>query len=93
MIAAVRECFEYRGLFTALLRRELRVRYGGSVLGYLWTFVGPLCQVAVYTVVFSLIIKTGVSDYPVFRSRRSCRGRGSRSRSWRRRRRSSTAAA
>lgn len=55
----IREIIDYRQMVVGLVRRELRGRYKGSVLGFLWTFVNPLLQLLVYTLVFGFIFKTG----------------------------------
>jgi len=47
-----RELLGYREMIKSLVRRDLRGRYKSSVLGFLWTFINPLCQIIVYTVVF-----------------------------------------
>ena len=44
-----RELYEYREMIYSMVRRDLRGRYKSSVLGFLWTFINPLCQIAVYT--------------------------------------------
>ena len=54
------EIFEYRDMVNSLVKRDLRGKYKGSVLGFLWTFINPLCQIIVYTVVFSVIIRSGL---------------------------------
>jgi ABC-2 type transport system permease protein/lipopolysaccharide transport system permease protein len=49
--------------------RELKARYRGSVLGFLWSLVNPLLLLGVYTFVFSLVFQPrtpGQSPYPVF---------------------------
>ncbi len=48
------------------MRKDLRGRYKGSVLGFLWTFINPLLQLAVYTVVFSFILKTNIERYYLY---------------------------
>lgn len=49
-----------------MVRRELRGKYKGSILGFLWTFINPLLQLVVYTIVFSNIMRMGVSNYEIF---------------------------
>ena len=44
-----RELYAYREMIFSLVRRDLKGRYKGSVLGFLWTFINPLLQLAVYT--------------------------------------------
>ena len=50
----------------SLVRRELRGKYKGSALGFLWTFINPLLQLLVYTMVFSVIMRNGIKDYYLF---------------------------
>jgi len=50
----------------SLIKRDLRGRYKGSVLGFLWTFLNPLFQLVVYTIVFSTIMKAGYDEYYLF---------------------------
>ena len=49
-----------------LVRRELRGRYKGSVLGFLWTYINPLCQVIVYSVVFSVIFRINIEKFYLY---------------------------
>lgn len=62
----VKELYDYREMIFSLVKRDLRGRYKGSVLGFLWTFLNPLLQLVVYTVVFSFIMKAGIDDYYLF---------------------------
>lgn len=52
-----------------LTRRELKVRYQSSFLGYLWTVIDPLAMSAVYWFVFTQVFgarKLGADPYIVF---------------------------
>jgi ABC-type polysaccharide/polyol phosphate export permease len=61
------ELFRYGDLFLNLFRRELRVKYRGSVLGLGWTLVLPLALMGVYTVVFSVLLDAvSIEHYPLF---------------------------
>ena len=62
----LKEIYEYRTMISSLIQRDLRGRYKGSVLGFAWTFLNPLLQLAVYTVVFSTIMRAGIEDYYLF---------------------------
>ena len=62
----IKEIYEYRTMISSLIKRDLRGRYKGSVLGFAWTFLNPLLQLAVYTVVFSNIMRAGIEDYYLF---------------------------
>ena len=37
----LKEIFDYRDMVNSLVRRDLRGKYKGSVLGFLWTFINP----------------------------------------------------
>ena len=47
-----------RSLIVALSKREFSQRYRGSYGGLAWSFVQPIFLLAVYTLVFSVILKT-----------------------------------
>lgn len=66
MINRVKELYAYREMIFSLVKRDLKGRYKGSVLGFLWTFLNPLLQLAVYTMVFSVIMRAGIEDYYLF---------------------------
>ena len=48
-----------------LLRKELKLRYKGSVIGYLWAILNPLCFAAVYFVAFKIIMRFDQEDYAI----------------------------
>lgn len=60
------EIYHYRTMIASLIQRDLRGRYKGSVLGFAWTFLNPLLQLGVYTVVFSVIMRSNIEDYYLF---------------------------
>lgn len=61
------DLLRYGDLFLNLFRRELRVKYRGSVLGLGWTLVLPLALMTVYTVVFSVLLNAvSIEHYPLF---------------------------
>ena len=62
----IKELYEYREMIISLVRKDLRGRYKGSVLGFLWTFVTPLLQLIVYTIVFSIIMRASYEQYYLF---------------------------
>jgi ABC-2 type transport system permease protein len=49
------EIWEYRELLSGLVRRELKVRYKSSALGFLWSMAQPIFLLCVYSVVFSIL--------------------------------------
>lgn len=66
MINIGKEIYAYREMIFSLVRRDLKGRYKGSALGFLWTFINPLLQLCVYTLVFSVIMRNGIEDYYLF---------------------------
>ena len=66
MIATLKEIWEYRTMIRSLVHKDLRGRYQASVLGFLWTFIVPLCQLLVYTVVFSVILRSTVEKFYLY---------------------------
>ena len=60
------ELWKYREMIVSLVKRDLKSRYKGSVLGFLWMFLNPLLQLAVYTAVFSVIMKSGIEKFYLF---------------------------
>ena len=65
----VRGVVAKRRVLATLVQRDLRVRYAGNGLGYLWTILDPLAMCAIYFVVFTLIFKArrvGESPYVLF---------------------------
>lgn len=69
MFRLARSLFKYRSLLATLTSRELKARYRGSVLGYVWSLVNPVLLLVVYTFVFSKIFSprdVNVSPYGLF---------------------------
>lgn len=62
----IKELYHYREMIVSLVRKGLRGRYKGSVLGFLWTFINPLLQLVVYTLVFSNIMRVGIEKFYLF---------------------------
>lgn len=66
MIAYLTELARYRDLVVNLVVRDLKVRYRNSVLGFLWCLLNPLMMMAVFTVVFTVLMKSNIPNFPVF---------------------------
>ena len=65
--------FRYRTLFRGFLNQELRGRYAGSMGGFVWSVLTPLCNLLIYIFVFSVILKirmkpaeTGTDSFVVY---------------------------
>ena len=51
------DTFRHRDLFANLLRRDLRAKYKGSVLGVAWSVANPLALMGIYFLVFAVLWK------------------------------------
>ncbi len=69
VVGRIAALVDRRRVLWRLVQRDLRVRYLGSTLGYLWTVLDPLLMAMVYFVVFSFILnvhRKGDSPYLLF---------------------------
>lgn len=67
LVRTLKETVHYRALVRALVVRHMAGRYRGSVLGFLWSLLNPLCLMAVYTLVFKYYIRFhDVEHYTLF---------------------------
>ena len=53
-------------LVVLLIQRDLRVRYRGSILGYVWSMLNPLLYMAVLSVVFANVMRFKIEGFPLF---------------------------
>ena len=56
MFRLIQVLFRYRALIASLVSRDLKARYRGSVLGFLWSFANPILLLVTYTLVFMIIL-------------------------------------
>ena len=66
MLRNLRELYQYRALLWSLTLRELKARYRGSVLGFLWTFLNPTLLMVTYALVFGVFMKSPIKNYVFF---------------------------
>lgn len=66
MCEQIKEIYVYREMLRNLVAKELRARYKGSVLGFLWTFFNPLLMLVVYSIVFSFVMRVQIENYAMF---------------------------
>jgi ABC-2 type transport system permease protein len=61
------ELYQYREMLKNMVRKDLRTRYKGSFFGFLWTFINPLLQLVVYSVIFTTIMRfPDIENYSMF---------------------------
>jgi len=66
MFLKVKTLFSYRELLFSLTKKELKVKYRGSVLGFFWSLLNPILTMLVYTFVFSIVLRGGIEQFAVF---------------------------
>lgn len=66
LIEKIKEIYKYRHMLYTLVKQDIRGRYKGSFLGFLWTLLNPLLLLAVYSVVFQFIFKADIAYYPIY---------------------------
>jgi ABC-2 type transport system permease protein len=65
--ATLRDRFAYDARILGVLSRsEFRLKYAGSLLGYLWSLAKPLMYFTVLWVVFGNLFKLGIHRYPLY---------------------------
>lgn len=55
----LRRIVEYRAVLWTLVKRDLRIRYARSAIGYVWTLIDPLSMTLVYWFVFGKVYQIG----------------------------------
>lgn len=52
----LRDVFSRRHLLTLIIRKEIQIRYRGSIFGWLWSYVKPLVQFLVFYVALGVFL-------------------------------------
>ena len=71
---SIRTAAAHRNLLYLLSRRELRTRYKRSLLGWLWSLLNPLVQMAIFSVIFLYVFvqkapvgdPSGLENFPLY---------------------------
>lgn len=58
--------WQFRELLRNLVRKELKVRYKSSVLGFVWTLLNPTLYLVVFSIVFKFILRADIPYFAVF---------------------------
>ena len=66
MIDRLKDLWLHRELLFNMTRKELRVKYKRSVLGFMWSFMTPLIMLAVFSLVFTILAKNNVPWFVVY---------------------------
>lgn len=62
----IKDIWKFRELLVGLTRKELKVKYKESVLGFVWSMLNPALYLGVFYVVFQVILKAAIPQFPVF---------------------------
>jgi ABC-type polysaccharide/polyol phosphate export permease len=60
------ELWRARELLAQLVRKELKVRYKNSSLGFLWSMITPVLMTIVFSVIFTYVVVIPVANFPAF---------------------------
>lgn len=60
------EIWNCRELLWFLVRKELKVRYKNSVLGFVWSFLNPALVLLIYYFVFKYFLKNPTPDFALY---------------------------
>jgi ABC-2 type transport system permease protein len=55
--AVLRSLYSYRELLKNLVIKDIKLKYRGSVFGFLWSLANPLLMMIVYTIAFTYILR------------------------------------
>ena len=73
--SSAKEAWKYRGFIAYMTKRELRTTYTRSYLGWIWSLLNPIAEVAIYSLVFGVLLgidrnipdaPNGFSSFPHF---------------------------
>jgi ABC-2 type transport system permease protein len=60
------EIWRARELFNFLVRKEIKVKYKNSVLGFLWSMLNPALTLAVFFVLFTYFLPNGIPNFVIY---------------------------
>ena len=60
------ELWRARELFFFLVRKEIKVKYKNSVLGFLWSMLNPALTLAVFFVLFTYFLPNGIPNFVIY---------------------------
>src|SRR3989304_6567659 len=69
MIENLRNLFKYKELLFNFAKKELKVKYKNSVLGFFWSLLTPILMMLVFTFVFTVALPIrdpAIDNFPIF---------------------------
>ena len=61
-----RRIVTYRELLVGMTRKELKIKYKNSILGFAWSLLNPLLYLIVFYIAFVKILGSGVPEFPIY---------------------------
>lgn len=58
--------WKYRELLRNLVRKDLKVRYQGSALGFAWSLITPFAMIIIFSVAFTFILRIHLENFTLF---------------------------
>lgn len=66
VVEHLRLMWSYRELLAGMVRKELKVKYKNSALGFFWSMLNPAMYLVVFYVVFQIVLGSGIPYFPIF---------------------------
>lgn len=60
------QSLRYKSLIIELVKRDLKVKYRRSLLGYIWSMLNPLMMMCVMSYVFTEIFQSSIKNFPLY---------------------------
>lgn len=64
--SSLRSIVRYRSLLWELVKCDVVLRYRGSIFGFAWTLLNPIIFMLIYTLVFSIYLKSPIRAFPLY---------------------------
>jgi ABC-2 type transport system permease protein len=66
VLKRIQALWRYRELLVGLVRKELKVKYKDSSLGFMWSLLNPAMYLVVFYVVFQIILGSGIPFFAIY---------------------------
>lgn len=63
---SVQHLLNYIPLMRELVKRDLKVKYRRSILGYLWSLLNPLLMMCIMSYIFSTLFQSNIPNFPLY---------------------------
>ena len=62
----LKDLWRCRELFVFLVRKEIKIKYKNSFLGFLWSMLNPALTLAVFYVLFTFFLPNGIPNFVIY---------------------------